>query len=416
MTELIMDQLILIDAILGVYISPRQEEERSEFNMGLWFVLVVCLTWVTSLTGQDAPPNSVFYGCNNTFVSVAVKVDPLGTNKRLNPDQLTLGKCHVSSKTALLGYLVFEYPYQACGFNRMTLGNAVKFFVDLVYKPTYTTANQYSQKFSVPIKCVVNSSMTPAPIDQTTTLLLSASGMGNLSFSFRFMNDDFSGASNSKVFFLGSPINLELSVDIGYHMPLRLFVDEGIVTPTADATEPPSYDLITNHGCFVDGKVAHSKFVTQDQPNQLNSIWLTFPAMKFATDSNEIYLTFRLVVWDPKGVTELRKACSYLPEGNRWELLGNSDNTVCTCCDGVCTKSSRKRRDVNENEDGGLIHTMVLGPFKVHNPSGSADNESRAAETGFSMPPAVGALFLELAVLLLLCIGVVLYGRSKQKN
>ncbi|XP_018410996.1 PREDICTED: zona pellucida sperm-binding protein 3-like [Nanorana parkeri] len=361
-----------------------------------------------------SPANSVFFGCNDTFVSVAVKVDPLGTSRRLNPAYLTLGKCPVSSTTALLGYLVFEYQYSACRFDRMALGNAVKLYANLVYMPTQM-ANQYSEPFSVPIVCIAKRSMNPTPIDMTSTVFLTASGMGNLNFSFRFMNDDFSGPSDAKDFLLGSPINLELSVNLGYHIPLRLLVDEGIVTPTTDIALTPRYDLINNHGCFVDGKVAHSRFVKQDP---INTIWLTFPAMKFVTLGNEIYLTFKLVVWDPKDVTELRKACSYLLDTNRWELLGSADNTVCTCCDNVCSRSSRKKRNVNENEDG-LVHTMVLGPFKVHSPSTNG-NESRAAETvsvtGFLMPPAVGALLLELAVLLLLCIGVILYGRSKQKR
>ncbi|KAM5194628.1 zona pellucida sperm-binding protein 3-like [Mantella aurantiaca] len=382
-----------------------------------WFVLVVWLAWVIVIRGQDAPPGSVFYGCNNTFVSVAVKADPLGSNKRLDPDSLTLGKCLVSSTTALFNYFVFEYQYSECGFNRMGIGNALKLSAELNYKPTQKAKDGYSQPFSTLVTCVVNRSTAPTPIALKTKVFVPTSGMGNFNFSFRFMNDDFSSASDVKDFFLGSPINLELSVNIGYHLPLRLLVDEGIVTPTADFTVPPRYDLITNHGCFVDGKVAPSKFVEQDQ---INAIWLTFPAMKFLTVGNQIYLTFKLFAWDPKDVSELRKACSYLPDTNGWELLGSTDSTVCTCCDKVCTRSSRKKRGVNENEDGGLAHTMVLGPFKVHSQSidgkdGSVGIQSRATETGFLMLPAFGALFLELAVLLLLCIGFVLYSRSQQK-
>ncbi|XP_072269863.1 zona pellucida sperm-binding protein 3-like [Pyxicephalus adspersus] len=384
--------------------------------MGPWFVVAVWLSWVTSLRGQSAPAKSVFFQCNDTYVSVSVKVDPLDTNRKLNPASLTLGKCPVSSTTALFGYFVFEYPYKACGFNRMAIGDYTEFFVNLVYMPTQIAPNQYSQPFVEPILCLVKRSMTPSVL--TTTVIVPVSGNSSLNFGVRLMNDDFSGGRlDSKEFSLGSPINLELSVNLGNHMPLKLLVDEGVVTPTKDITTTQKYYLINNHGCFIDGKVAHSMFVEQ---NQLNIIWLTFPAMKFVNTGDTIYITFKLVVWDPKEVTELRKACSFFRDTNRWELLGDSSNTVCTCCDYTCTRSSRKKRGVNETEDaGGLIHTMVLGPFKIHSPSadgyGSVGNESRAAESGFLMPPAVGALFLELAVLLLLCIGVLLYSRSRQK-
>ncbi|XP_068103426.1 zona pellucida sperm-binding protein 3-like [Hyperolius riggenbachi] len=370
---------------------------------------------IAAWTTNNAPPNTVFYGCNDTFVSVAVKVDPWKLNRRLDPAGLSLGKCTVPSTTALYNYFVFEFPYNYCMFNRMKWGTGVAFFTDLIYKPTRSGANLYSDTFTEPIVCLTSRSMDDLPIP-ITTVSLSGSGMGYLTFSSTFMNDDFSDTLDTKDFRLGSPINLELSVDIGHHLPLRLFVEEGIVTATRDTTSSPRYDLINNHGCFVDGKVANSKFVSQDK---VNRIWMTFPAMKFVTVSDQIYITFNLVVGDPKVVTENKKACSYFRDTNRWELLDSVDNTLCRCCDFTCNSPSRKKRGIND-DTGGLVHTMVLGPFKVHDPSTDglhhSSNESKAAETGFLMPPAVGALFLELAVLLLLCVGVVLYSRSKQKE
>ncbi|XP_075067004.1 zona pellucida sperm-binding protein 3-like [Mixophyes fleayi] len=382
--------------------------------MEVWAVLVLWLSWVTSLAGQAAPDRTVFYACNNTFVSVSVKSDPFGVGMKLDPGSLTLGKCPVSSTSALSGFFVFEYHLYDCGFSKM-FGNIVKYFVDLVYQPTNIGANQFSQPFTKHIGCVLNRSMTPTSIETTVVVPVYAKGL--LNFFAKLMNDDFSDTTPTKDFSLGSLISLELSVDSTNHMPLRIFVDECIVTPTPDISNSgPIYSLITNHGCFVDGKVAASKFV---EHFPLDTIRLTFPAMKFVEDSDEIYLHFKIVVWDTNTVTELRKACSYFSDTNRWQLLGNSQSNVCNCCDSVCNPSRRRRSVEN---DPGLVHKMVLGPFKVHSPSDGRQNsvsttlDSFTAKSGFLLPPVVGALFLELAVLLLLSVGVAVYDRAAHQD
>ncbi|XP_063769457.1 zona pellucida sperm-binding protein 3-like isoform X2 [Pseudophryne corroboree] len=339
--------------------------------MGQWAVLVLWLSWVTSLTGQNAPDKTVFYTCNNTFVSVSVRSDPLGSGMKLDPGSLTLGRCPVSSTSALYGFLVFEYPLSVCGFSRMTYGNIVKYFVNLVYQPTNVGASLFSQPFTTQISCILNTSMTPTPTE--TTVVVPVSGEGQLNFFASLMTDDFSDTSSTKDFYLGSPISLQLSVESTHHMPLRIFVDECIVTPTPVISNTgPSYSLINNHGCFVDGKVAASKFV---EHFPLDTIRLTFPAMRFVDDSDKIYLHFKVVVWDTNTVTELRKACSYLSNG--WQLLGNSQSSVCNCCDSVCNKASRRKR----HADPGLVYTMVLGPFKVYSPAVGGRENSSANES-----------------------------------
>ncbi|XP_075685599.1 galactosylceramide sulfotransferase isoform X2 [Rhinoderma darwinii] len=386
-------------------------------SMGVLVVLVLLLSWITNLAGQDAPPNTVFYQCNRTSVSVAVKSDPLNNGVLLDPGSLTLGKCPVSSTTALQGFLVFEYRLYDCRFSRMVLGNAVKFFTDLVYKPAADVAtNVLSPSFQKQINCISDISMTPTPIE--TTVVVQVSGTGQLDFSSLIMNDDFTKPSDIKEFLLGSPIFLAIFVRMANHMPLQIFVDECIAAPTNDLRNSGErYALINNHGCFVDGKVAASRFV---EPLQLDTIRLTFPAMTFVGPSNEIYLHFKLIVWEPKTAIGL-KACSYLSDINRWQLLGNPQSDLCRCCDSICRLSSRRRRDAAD-ENIPVIHTMVLGPFKIHSPpingTLNARNESKALESlsAFPIPPAAGALFLELAVLLLLSLGVAVYGRAANRD
>ncbi|XP_077153281.1 zona pellucida sperm-binding protein 3-like [Ranitomeya variabilis] len=383
--------------------------------MGVWVELVLWLSWVSFIAGQNAPPNVVFYQCNRTSVSVAVKKDPLDNRMLVDPGSLTLGKCFPSSTTALRGFLVFEYSLYDCRFSRMVSGNFVKFFTDLVYKPG-AGANVFPQPFQQQINCISDISMNPTPIESAVTV--QASGAGQFDISAQIMNDDFSTGKDVKDFFLGAPIFLAISVATANHMALQIFVDECIVAPTRDLSiAGERYILVNNHGCFVDGKVAASRFV---EPLQLDTVKLTFPVMKFLSNSgDEIYLHFKLVVWDPRAVTGL-KMCSYLSEVNSWQLLGNPRSDLCSCCDSVCRLYSRRRREAEKGVTG--IHTMVLGPFKLLSPvvngSLNVSNEHKALETvsAFPIPPAAGALFLELAVLLLLSVGVAVYGRTSRRD
>ncbi|KAM3936719.1 zona pellucida sperm-binding protein 3-like [Leptodactylus fuscus] len=388
--------------------------------MGSWLALLLLwLSWVAYDVGsQNAPLNTVFYQCNTTSISVAVKRDPLNNRVLLDPGSLTLGKCPVSSTTALLGFLVFEYSLYDCMFSRMAFGNVVKFFADLVYNPpAFTAVNVFSQYFRQQINCISNTSLTPIPVE--TLKRVQVSGEGHLNFSFQLMNDDFSKTSDIKQFYIGSPISLSLSVLASNHLPLQLFVDECIVAPTdLLSTSYQRYVLINNHGCFIDGKVASSRFV---EPLTLDTVWLTFPAMKFADSADKIYLHFKLIVWDPKSLNGL-KACSYRSDINRWQLLGNPYSDLCSCCDSICNPPLRRRRDANDKTDSGIIHTMVLGPYKILSPSingsPSSMNESKTLGTAsdFPIPPAVGALFLELAILLLLSLGVAVYSHATSRH
>ncbi|XP_069607586.1 zona pellucida sperm-binding protein 3-like [Ranitomeya imitator] len=202
---------------------------------------------------EQAPPNVVFYQCNRTSVSVAVKKDPLDNRMLVDPGSLTLGKCFPSSTTALRGFLVFEYSLYDCRFSRMVSGNAVKFFTDLVYKPG-AGANVFPQPFQQQINCISDISMNPSPIESAVTV--QASGAGQFDISAQIMNGnylvnpyDFSTGIDVKDFFLGAPIFLAISVATANHMALQIFVDECIVAPTRDLSiAGERYILINNHG------------------------------------------------------------------------------------------------------------------------------------------------------------------------
>ncbi|OCU01607.1 zona pellucida sperm-binding protein 3 [Xenopus laevis] len=387
-----------------------------------WGVLLAYLSWVRFGAPQRAPANSFYYQCNSTSVSLAVRIDPLGTGQLLDPSNVYLGQCHPSSTTVLRGYLVFEYNLRDCGFSRLTYGNTVTYSVDLVYVSSGISFQRFPQPFREQIICNFTRSLSPTPSNLMAESQLS--GEGSLLFSGQFMKDDFSGPSDVKVFTLGASIFVELSVFPGLHLPLRIYVDECTVAPTDSlSSAKETYSLIQNHGCFVDGKEAASTYLARPAPS---SIRLSFQALSFKDLDTDLFLHIQVVVWDPKDVSDpSRKACSYLIDSARWVLLDNpSDQSLCNCCDSICRpRSSRRRRHVNgdDMEEVGLVHKMVLGPFRVDNSVNGSHTMDRnlyrpTASKGFIIPPAVGALLLEVAVLLVMSVGVVIYSRTTKKN
>ncbi len=63
-----------------------------------------------------------------------------------------------------------------------------------------------------------------------------------------FLADDWSYERPSHLYFLGDIINIEASVTVYNHVPLRVFVDHCVATQVPDVTALPRYSFIENHG------------------------------------------------------------------------------------------------------------------------------------------------------------------------
>nr|XP_033812192.1 zona pellucida sperm-binding protein 3-like [Geotrypetes seraphini] len=393
--------------------------------MEAWGSVFLCFSWFSLLGAQPAPSNSLFYECNATGIGLAIKMDPLGTGYVLDPLSLHLGSCPYSTITELKGYIVFEYKVRDCGFSRLISGAKVEYFTTLVYNPPLNQKKYYSKSINERINCTSSRKLSPTPAP-LSTVVSQLSGFGYLTFQARLTNQDFSTPSNTSVYPLGSLINVEFVVQPSFHQPLKIYIDESTASPSRNlSTSSMTYSVINNHGCFIDGKVAASKFTSRPADELIR---LSLQAFQFANMDSDIYLHFTVLVWDPKVLADpTKKACSFNRDTSRWEHLDDpSLNSICDCCDSVCqsSESGRRKRDLEDFEDtDGLFHTVVLGPVKVQ-PFGPmvgniawdtlALNSSRMANATREkhqslMPPAVGALLMEVSLFLLLCLGVGLY-------
>ncbi|CAM5099741.1 unnamed protein product [Natator depressus] len=394
--------------------------------MGLWKAFLGVLIWSSALAAQRAPINSVLYECNKTSIHLAVKIDPLGNGLLLDPQLVHLGSCLYSIDDGQ-GFLHFQYRLKDCGFSRLTSGNMIEYFTDLVYRPSPGTGRRYAASFTERINCTDYEAghLTPMYISSVTGHL-SASGV--LMFTVTLMNVDFSAPSDSKIFFLGSQIHIEFSVKSSFHQPLQIFVDECTATPTPELSKSPrNYSIIANHGCLVDGKVANSQFLPRQTPE---AIQLSLQAFEFVGVDSDIYLHCQVLVWDPRVLMDpTRKACSFHRDTNRWELLDSpSLSSGCSCCDSLCqATTSRHKRDLEGSaREGGLVHAVVVGPLKVQklaaktgsyewDSDGSPAIQSHTGGKPSVMPPPVGALLLEVALIAVVSLGFCLYN-GQRKN
>ncbi|XP_053555816.1 zona pellucida sperm-binding protein 3 [Bombina bombina] len=373
------------------------------------------------------PPRSFYYQCNATAISLAFKSDPLGKGVLINPQSLYLGTCNPSSTTVLKGYFVFEYSLRDCSFAFVKYDNIDTYNVRLMYIPP-NDSPLLPKQFEEMINCTFIRIPRPTPYP-VTQIVSKLSGVGNLMFTYQIMEDDFSQPSSKKVFVLGYPISIQLSVQTSGHLPLQIYVDYCTVAPTRNLSEATrTYSLINNHGCFIDGKEASSVFVKRPSPGVIRLVFQAFQFLDFDTD---LFLHFSLVVWDPLILTDpSKKACSFIRNSNRWELLDNpAISSLCRCCDTNC--KSRKRRDIQgEVQSDGLVHNVVLGPIQIRssyligtyewkqNESRVTESESKVTESksDVTVPPVVGALIIEVVALMIVLIGVALYSRKAMKN
>ncbi|KAJ6656728.1 hypothetical protein lerEdw1_003616 [Lerista edwardsae] len=394
--------------------------------MGLWKGLFVVFAWSLAATAvaQRVPANTVLYECNRTSIHLVVRIDPWGTGLKLAPEFLHLGSCPVSLENSRLGVFQFQYSLKECGFVRMRTHRRVEYSVNLVYGPPSQRGRFHRSPFSERINCTDYEveHQTPARLSSFTGQL-SASSV--LMFTVALMNEDFSGPSDSTLFLLGSQIHLEFAVQRFSHQPLRVFVDQCIAAATPELSRSPrNYSIIANHGCLVDGKAANSRFLPRPTPEVLR---LSLQAFEFVGVSTDIYLHCRVFVWDPNVLTDpSRKACSFQRDTSRWENLDDSSSTLCSCCDSECQAAkSRRKRDLEGPlaEDELPYNVVVFTIRKLAHDVGSLEQDSNHSDSKTAslggklsvMPPAVGALLLEVGLAAVLSVGFCFYNGYQKR-
>ncbi|KAG2468456.1 EPHB1 protein, partial [Polypterus senegalus] len=176
----------------------------------------------------------------------------------VQPSDLTLGGCGVTSQVSAPPTFVIEAPLQGCNSSVTVLTDEIVYNFTLEYKPSSIPGIPImrTNPAVVQIEChyprnhnVSSNALNPTWVPYTST----ESAENILGFSLDIMNSDWSGPSSSNTFYLGDLINLQASVDNTNHVTLRIFVDNCVASPASDGSAP-TYTFIGNHGwTSVDG-------------------------------------------------------------------------------------------------------------------------------------------------------------------
>ncbi|ROI68656.1 Zona pellucida sperm-binding protein 3 [Anabarilius grahami] len=233
---------------------------------------------------QPVTPSSVAVQCSENRVLVEVQQDLFSNGQLIQPTGLSLGGCPVVGQDTEARVLIFEYELQDCNSMLMLNEDELVYTFSLTYTP-------------------------------------------------EALADDWSYQRPSNSYFLGGVINIEASVKVYNHVPLRVFVDSCVATQGPDVNSLPRYSFIVNHGCFVDAKAtaSSSRFMPRAQEDKIQ---FQLEAFMFQESSSPyVYITCILKATIASVPSDAkRKSCSF---ANGW-FAADGNNQVCGCCDSTC--------------------------------------------------------------------------------
>uniref|UniRef100_A0A8C9WRL5 Zona pellucida sperm-binding protein 3 n=1 Tax=Scleropages formosus TaxID=113540 RepID=A0A8C9WRL5_SCLFO len=298
-----------------------------------------------------AAPSGVKVGCREDSVVVEVQQDMLSNGQLIQPSEITLGGCAPVGQDPSRGVLLFVSELHGCGSTLVTMTDSLIYTFTLAYVPEGldSTPIVRSHGAVIDIEChylrrinVSSNAVMPAWVPFSAAL----SAEERLVFSLQLMTDNWELERASNIYFLGDVLNVEASVVVANHQPLRVFVDSCVATLDPDVTSFPRYAFVGNYGCLTDAKVtaSRSQFLPRKQVNKLQ---MQLDAFRFLQEPRsspfflQIYITCILkATMASKRPDPQHKACSYSVLANRWESA-DGDDQVCGCCDTTCNVRGR---------------------------------------------------------------------------
>ncbi|PIO30712.1 hypothetical protein AB205_0020060, partial [Aquarana catesbeiana] len=316
------------------------------------------------------------------------------------------------------GYNVLNLlvPLECCSCDTKMTQDWLIYTTNLTYSPTSSIPIIRTNPAVVPIMCfyyrhgnVSSQAIKPTWVPFSTTVSLEE----RLSFSLVLMTEDWSGPRSSPIYQLGDVLYIQASVDTHNQIEMILYVDRCVATISPDATSSPSYDIITDNGCLVDGTQADSSSAFIAPRVQTNTLQFTVDAFRFlGNDASLIYITCYLRAAAATQVPDsTNKACSYSKATNSWSAV-EGPSSVCQCCgtSGTCNNPTgltggrsqfRRPRALEKREalDEPIIEEQsvtTLGPLLVIGPKQSdiaaAVMKEKAAPAELWVLVAVGCL------------------------
>ncbi|XP_032110923.1 zona pellucida sperm-binding protein 3 [Sapajus apella] len=370
--------------------------------------------------------------CREATLVVTVSKDLFGTRKLIRAVDLTLGPegCEPLVSTDTEDVVRFEVGLHECGNSMQVTDDALVYSTFLLHdpRPVGNLSIVRTNRAEIPIECryprrgnVSSQAILPTWLPFRTTVFSEE----KLTFSLRLMEENWSAEKRTPTFHLGDAAHLQAEIHTGSHVPLRLFVDHCVATPTPDQNASPYHTIVDFHGCLVDGLTDASSAFQVPRPRP-DTLQFTVDVFHFANDSrNMIYITCHLkVTLAEQDPDELNKACSFSKPSNSWfPVEGPAD--ICQCCNkGDCgtpsharrqphvvslgsSSSARNRRHVTEEAD------VTVGPLIFLDRTGDHEMEQWALPADTSLLLLLGTGLAVVAFLTLTAVILVLTRRCR---
>ncbi|XP_070849951.1 zona pellucida sperm-binding protein 3-like [Chaetodon trifascialis] len=287
--------------------------------------------------------------CDEDSVEVVMRAYLFDPSLPVEPKHLRLGPVsagqrHCMARVSGNGEYIIRAPLTDCGSEVMFTQSAVLYNNMLLYSPT-SPGNVFQERegAAVPVRCEYGRRyrVSSRALKPTWSPLISTQSMQfDLDFRLRLMTDDWSSERKSSVYFMGETVNMEASVD---HppLPLRVYVDSCLATPTPDVNSYPRYPFIDHQGCFTDSQLhgSSSRFLPRVQ-DQLLHIQLQ-PFLFHQDHRHTIYITCYLEAEPISDKDPVKRACSFM--SGRWRSADGDDHVCESCSSRSSTRSNHKR-------------------------------------------------------------------------
>ncbi|XP_032081431.1 zona pellucida sperm-binding protein 3-like [Thamnophis elegans] len=326
-----------------------------ENHLRIWVLLLL-------ITGVSTQNSSVSVSCGSSHLVIIVPVNLFGTGVMVNANELILGSgCTVTAVRP--NVLLLEYPLFACGATRQLLPGSIHYKNILHYVPSAPDGVIRANPFSHAINCfyprswnVSSLGLRPTWVPFTSTVMEHQS----LVFALEVYDSSWSQLMPNPTYYLGDFINIQASVRKDNHVPLRIYVDECVARPSAESSV--KYEVITNHGCFVDGLQSGSHFLATREDWFLRFQLDTFTFIGASND--QIYLICHLKAVPVGSANHLNKACSYDQTTATWN---SNEGVDCSCCAESHTGCGSKRRKRRQQQRRGTFGEgeLKLGPIEL---------------------------------------------------
>ncbi|NXO03833.1 ZP3 protein, partial [Rhinopomastus cyanomelas] len=279
--------------------------------------------------------------CQEAQMVITVHRDLFGTGRLVKAADLTLGSaaCLPVAQSPAESTVTFMASLHDCGSTLQVTQDSLIYTTHLSYQPT-PSGNLVIVRTNaavVPIEChyprkanVSSNAIQPTWAPLYSTLLSEE----RLMFSLRLMNDDWITERLSNGFRLGESLHLQADVVSRGHVPLRLFVDDCVATPSPERNSLPQYALIDLSGCLVDGRSDDTTSAFISPRPRLETLQFVVDAFKFAGDErNLVYITCHLKVLPAdQAPNPLNKACSFNKASGLWTPVEGTGD-ICSCCE-----------------------------------------------------------------------------------